>query len=143
MVVNPQNAGVIASTIAPWLSVRDSRMAFEFYKSAFGAVEVYLLDGQEKGVVARLSIDGAEFWGERRISRAWQFQSCVYWWNLRANDSDCGEPGCHVCVCPECRCEGSLSGERGTRMAGGARCRSVRAPLGDWAAGFGIEIWRE
>jgi PhnB protein len=34
----------------------------EFYRSAFGAVEVYLLDGGEKGVVARLSIDGAEFW---------------------------------------------------------------------------------
>jgi PhnB protein len=49
-------------TIAPWLSVRGSREALEFYKRAFGAVEVYLFDGGADGVVARLSIDGAEFW---------------------------------------------------------------------------------
>ena len=51
-----------ATTIAPWLSVRRSGEAVEFYKSAFGATEVYRLDGGEKGVVARLSVDGAEFW---------------------------------------------------------------------------------
>ena len=49
-------------TIAPWLSVRRSAEAVEFYKSAFGAIEVYRLDGGDKGVVARLSFDGAEFW---------------------------------------------------------------------------------
>jgi PhnB protein len=49
-------------SIAPWLSVRGSAQAVEFYKSAFGATEVYRLDGGDKGVVARLSVDGAEFW---------------------------------------------------------------------------------
>ncbi len=49
-------------SIAPWLSVRGSAQAVEFYKSAFGATEVYRLDGDDKGVVARLSVDGAEFW---------------------------------------------------------------------------------
>jgi PhnB protein len=49
-------------TIAPWLSVRGSREALEFYRCAFGAVEVYLFDGGPDGVVARLSINGAEFW---------------------------------------------------------------------------------
>ncbi len=49
------------TTIAPWLSVRGSVRAVDFYKSAFGAVEVYRLDAGD-GVVARLSIDGAEFW---------------------------------------------------------------------------------
>jgi PhnB protein len=49
-------------SIVPWLSVRRSAEAVEFYKKAFGAVEVYLLDGGEKGVVARLSVNGAEFW---------------------------------------------------------------------------------
>jgi PhnB protein len=34
----------------------------EFYKSAFGATEVYRLDGGDKGVVARLSVESAEFW---------------------------------------------------------------------------------
>jgi PhnB protein len=48
-------------TIAPWLSVRESAKAVEFYKSAFGAAEVYRLEGRD-GVVARLSVDGAEFW---------------------------------------------------------------------------------
>jgi len=62
MATESAKTGPIACTIAPWLSVRNSRLALEFYKSAFGAIEVFLLDGQEKGIVARLSIDGAEFW---------------------------------------------------------------------------------
>src|SRR5271170_2464322 len=57
-----QGSTSIACTIAPWLSVRRSAEAVEFYKSAFGAIEVYRLDGGEKGIVARLSIQGAEFW---------------------------------------------------------------------------------
>ncbi len=52
----------LTCSIAPWLSVRRSAQAVEFYKSAFGADPVFLLDGGENGVVARLSIDGAEFW---------------------------------------------------------------------------------
>ena len=52
----------LPSSIAPWLSVRNSFRAVEFYKSSFGAVELYRLDGGDKGVVARLSADGAEFW---------------------------------------------------------------------------------
>jgi len=36
--------------------------ALEFYKAAFGATEVYRLDGPENSVVATLSVDGAEFW---------------------------------------------------------------------------------
>jgi PhnB protein len=51
-----------AFSIVPWLSVRKSAEAVEFYKSAFGAVEVYRLDGPENSIVARLSVNGAEFW---------------------------------------------------------------------------------
>jgi PhnB protein len=51
----------IRPSIAPWLSVRESLRALEFYKSAFGAAEAYRLD-VPGGVIARLSIDGAEFW---------------------------------------------------------------------------------
>jgi PhnB protein len=50
------------SSVAPWLSVRNSAAAVEFYKSAFGAVEVYRLEDPGGGVVSRLSIDGSEFW---------------------------------------------------------------------------------
>ena len=31
-------------TIAPWLSVRNGAQAVDFYKSAFGATEVYRLE---------------------------------------------------------------------------------------------------
>jgi PhnB protein len=50
------------TSIAPWLSVRNSARAVAFYKSAFGATEVFRLEGPDGSVVARLSIDGAEFW---------------------------------------------------------------------------------
>ena len=49
-------------SIAPWLSVRNSAQAVEFYKSAFGATEVYRLEDAGGGIVARLSVEGAEFW---------------------------------------------------------------------------------
>ena len=50
------------TTISPWLSVRDSKSALAFYKLAFGAMEVFKLEAPDGAVVARLSIQGAEFW---------------------------------------------------------------------------------
>ena len=50
----------ISTSIAPWLSVRNAAQAVDFYKAAFDAKEVFRID--EGGTVARLSIDGAEFW---------------------------------------------------------------------------------
>jgi len=41
------------------LSVRNWESAMEFYKAAFGAIEVFRIEG---GGVGRLSISGAEFW---------------------------------------------------------------------------------
>ena len=49
-------------TIASWLSVRNGAQAVDFYKSAFGATEVYRLEVPDGSVVAKLSVDGAEFW---------------------------------------------------------------------------------
>ena len=49
-------------TIAPMLSVRAGSRAVEFYKAAFGATEVYRVESPDGAVVARLSVDGAEFW---------------------------------------------------------------------------------
>ena len=48
-------------TISPWLNVRNGSSAVDFYKAAFGAKELFRI-GDEKGTVAQLSIDGAEFW---------------------------------------------------------------------------------
>jgi len=49
-------------SIAPWLSVRNSAKAIDFYKFAFGAAKVFRLEGPSGGVVAKLSVNGAEFW---------------------------------------------------------------------------------
>ena len=48
--------------IAPFLSVRNGARAIDFYKSAFGAAEIFRLNAPDGTVVARLSVDGAEFW---------------------------------------------------------------------------------
>lgn len=54
-------AAKVATTIAPWLSVRNSARAVDFYKAAFGATEAFRMD-EGGSVVARLSVEGAEFW---------------------------------------------------------------------------------
>jgi PhnB protein len=62
MTIDTAAGASFACSIAPWLSVRNSTRAVEFYKSAFGAIEVYRLEDPGGGVVSRLSVDGAEFW---------------------------------------------------------------------------------
>jgi PhnB protein len=49
-------------SIAPMLSVRQGARAVEFYKAAFGALEAYRVEDPGGAVVARLSVNGAEFW---------------------------------------------------------------------------------
>jgi PhnB protein len=50
-------------SIAPWLAVRDAQQAVEYYKAAFGAVELYRLPADDGTVaVAQLSVGGAVFW---------------------------------------------------------------------------------
>jgi PhnB protein len=50
------------TSIAPMLSVRKGAKAVEFYKAAFGAAEAFRTDAPDGSVVARLSVEGAEFW---------------------------------------------------------------------------------
>ena len=52
----------IATSVAPMLSVRNGARAVEFYKSAFGATEVFRLESPDGAVVSRLAVEGAEFW---------------------------------------------------------------------------------
>jgi len=50
-------------SIAPWLAVRDAQEAVDYYKAAFGAVELYRLPADDGTVaVAQLSVGGAVFW---------------------------------------------------------------------------------
>lgn len=52
----------IACAIAPLLSVRRGAEAVDFYMAAFGAEEVFRVEDPGGNVVARLSVNGAEFW---------------------------------------------------------------------------------
>jgi PhnB protein len=64
----PLVSGTIAMTsLAPLLSVRRGAAAVDFYKSAFGAVEMFRVENPAGEIVARLSVGeagfgGAEFW---------------------------------------------------------------------------------
>ena len=63
LMTSPENNSFCnASSIAPWLAVRNSVRAVDFYKAAFGASEVYRLEVPDGGMIARLSVNAAEFW---------------------------------------------------------------------------------
>jgi PhnB protein len=52
------------TSVLAQLSVRRGRAAVDFYKEAFGAVEVYRVGGtdEHEAVVSQLSVAGASFW---------------------------------------------------------------------------------
>jgi PhnB protein len=56
------NSQIRKTSIVPMLSVRRGIQAVEFYKTAFGATEEFRIENDHGEVVARLSVDGAEFW---------------------------------------------------------------------------------
>ena len=57
-----ERANEMKTGIAPMLSVRNGARAIEFYKAAFGAGELFRLDGEGGTVVAQLAVGTAEFW---------------------------------------------------------------------------------
>src|SRR3989449_11603564 len=62
MATAPGTGTSVTCSVAPMLSVRHGARAVEFYKAAFGAVEVYRVEAPDGAVVSRLAVDGAEFW---------------------------------------------------------------------------------
>jgi PhnB protein len=58
----PQRAARQKTTIAPLLSVRTGAQAIAFYKTAFDATELFRIEDDAGAIVARLSVEGAEFW---------------------------------------------------------------------------------
>ncbi len=51
------------TNIAPWLAVSDGQRALDYYKAAFGAVDVYRFeDDGGRLAVAHLTIGEADFW---------------------------------------------------------------------------------
>jgi PhnB protein len=62
MGIDTRLGNAISCSVAPMLSVRNGARAVDFYKAAFGAVEVFRVEDPGGSVVSRLSVDGAEFW---------------------------------------------------------------------------------
>jgi PhnB protein len=52
----------VKTTLSPLLNVRKGSQAIDFYKRALGAVEIFRVGGDSGDVVAKMSVDGAEFW---------------------------------------------------------------------------------
>ena len=52
----------MTTSLAPLLSVRRGTSAIDFYKRALGAKELFRVEDNKGEVVARMSVDGAEFW---------------------------------------------------------------------------------
>ncbi|MEZ0607700.1 VOC family protein [Fibrella sp. WM1] len=51
-----------ATTVTPFLTVRDGKKAVDFYLSAFGAVETVRFNTPDGKMTAKISIEGADFW---------------------------------------------------------------------------------
>jgi PhnB protein len=62
LVTPAPSAARVAVGIAPMLAVRGGARAVAFYQAALGAVEVYRVESPDGAVVARLAVEGAEFW---------------------------------------------------------------------------------
>ena len=60
--MSAHTASPVTYSVAPMLSVRHGARAVEFYKTAFGALEVFRVEAPDGAVVSRLSVEGAEFW---------------------------------------------------------------------------------
>ena len=55
-------ADAAKTSLSPMLSVRDGAKAIEYYKAAFAAEVLFRIGEEGKGVVAQMSVGGAEFW---------------------------------------------------------------------------------
>ena len=53
---------MMTSQVSLMLSVRHGKRAIDFYRDAFGAEELYRVESEDGGVVARLSLGSNEFW---------------------------------------------------------------------------------
>jgi PhnB protein len=52
----------VTTGIAPWLSVQHGARAVDFYRAAFGAMELHRVENESGQIVAQLAIGEAEFW---------------------------------------------------------------------------------
>ena len=121
-------------SISSMLSVRRGAEAVEFYKSALGADVVYRIDAPDGAVVARLSIDGAEFWVADESPEHKNFSPETLGGGTVRMSDDCGRPGYRVRQGCCCRSRDRVANRKPTWLALRKDRRSVRTPLGDWQA---------
>ena len=57
-----KSANASKVSISPMLSVRRGAKAVEFYKAAFGALELFRIGDEGESVVAQLKVGDSEFW---------------------------------------------------------------------------------
>jgi PhnB protein len=58
----PTTPNIVKTSLAPLLSVRRGTTAIDFYKRAFGAEELFRIESDKGEVVARMTVEGADFW---------------------------------------------------------------------------------
>ncbi len=115
--------------IAPWLSVADATRAVEYYKAAFGALELERLEDEAGSVVvAQLSIGGADFWVQQDPGR--QIAS--------PHDLNCRGPRFCVRTSRWCRSHGSRTAHRRSRLAKRTSRRPIGASLGGGQAAHAV-----
>jgi hypothetical protein len=112
------------------LSVRNGAKAVDFYRTAFGAGELFRIDDPEGAVVARMSVGEAEFWVADESPEHQNFSPETLGGSVRmvmivddpdaAFDRGGGVGGCR-----------SLAGKRSVRLAFGPSRKSLRASLGN------------
>lgn len=49
------------TTVSPFLTVNNAKAAVDFYRSAFGAIELERYDRPDEKLTSKISIEGAEF----------------------------------------------------------------------------------
>lgn len=59
---NATDVKALKTMLEPLLSVRRGKSALEFYKNAFGAEILRLIESDKGEVVAQLSVEGSSFW---------------------------------------------------------------------------------
>ena len=124
------------TSVQAQLSVRRGRHAVEFYKDAFGAVEVYRVGGDDDNpaVVSQLSVGNATFWVADESPEHENFSPESVGGSTTRMLLVVEDPDATVRRAVARRRPRDLPARERPRMAAGADRRPVRAPLGDRAA---------
>ena len=122
----------VACSIAPMLSVRNGARAVEFYKAAFGAIEIFRVEDGAGAVVCRLSVEGAEFWVADESPEHANFSPESLGGGSVRMILTVPDPDATFAKAGRSRRERCGPGEGRLRLAAGSRGRSVRSSLGDW-----------